>query len=106
MTMENDHKSKKKEARIGDLVKVTWMDATGSVNEPFKDVGLEVSFSWGVLAKQTEQVICLCTSIYPDDKDKTGDYSNIPAPWVKKIELIRRRAYKFKNGNFIKKSTG
>jgi len=74
--------------KLGDLVEVDWIDAVGIINDDYEKAKIHKCKSIGILMRDTEKEVVLCSSTYGDG---SGDYTAIPKGWQEKVTLTERR---------------
>ena len=79
----------KKLPKLGTRVHITWDDCAGYVNVPCSLVKPLPCWSEGILVRVEKDYIVLASSQYLNEgSDPTGDYTAIPAPWIKGVKVI------------------
>ena len=78
-------------AKIGDLVEVAWLDASGAVNGALAKAGPSPAVNVGWLTKEEPDYIVLVTGRYTEEKeDRTVDWTALPLGMIERITVIKR----------------
>ena len=81
---------RKKKARIGDLVSITWLDAKSTTNLPLSKATPAKAINRGILVKETDSYYVLQQGIYLDDgPDPDMDCTVIPKGWEQEIKVLK-----------------
>ena len=75
----------------GDIIEVTWKDASGFINVDETEVKLAEVVNVGYLVKCDEDAIVLQAGKYTDG---SGDFTVIPRGWADKITVIKAKGKK------------
>jgi hypothetical protein len=81
---------KKRKARIGDLVEITWLDAKGTFNMPLSKATPAKAVNRGILVKEEDTFYVLQQGVYLDDgPDPDMDCTVIPKGWEQDIKILK-----------------
>lgn len=79
--------ARKRKYKIGDFVKIDWLDASGNVNEDPETAHVEKAWNFGVLFYEDDFVYRLRHGRYYTDP-KCQDFTTIPKSWTDTITVI------------------